>query len=77
MLLVQRVVSFLFGVFILFAGYQFQKGLPTVGATGEAVNIGGNFYPTSLVLWFFWIITIGIAGIYFLYALRPIDDGNK
>jgi hypothetical protein len=77
MLLVQRVVSFLFSVFILFAGYKFQKGVPTVGATGEAVNIGGNFYPTSLVLWFFWIITIGIAGIYFLYALRPIGKVKK
>lgn len=77
MLLVQRVVSFLFGVFILVAGYQFQKDVPTVGATGEAVNIGGTFYPTSLVLWFFWIITIGIAGIYFLYSVRPMAEGKK
>lgn len=77
MLLVQRVVSFLFGVLILVTGYQFQKGVPTVGATGEAVNIGGTFYPTSLVLWFFWIITIGIAGIYFLYSVRPMAEGKK
>lgn len=77
MLLIQRVVGFLFGVFILLAGYTFQKDIPTVGATGEAVNIGGNFYPTSLVLWFLWIITISIAGIYFLHALRPISESDK
>ena len=77
MLLIQRVVGFLFGVFILLAGYKFQEDIPTVGATGEAVNIGGKFYPTSLVLWLFWLITISIAGIYILYALRPIGDDNK
>lgn len=75
MLLIQRVVGFLFGVFIILTGYIFQKDIPTVGATGEAVNIGGDFYPTSLVLWLFWIITIGVAGIYILYALRPSSEG--
>ncbi len=77
MLLIQRVVGFLLSVFMLLAGYKFQKDIPTVGATGEAVNIGGNFYPTSLVLWFFWVITISLAGIYILYALRPISENNK
>lgn len=77
MLLIQRVVGFLLGVFILLAGYKFQKDIPTVGATGEAVNIGGNFYPTSLVLWIFWLITIGIAGIYLLYALRPVHESDR
>ena len=76
MLLIQRVVGFLLGVFILLAGYKFQKDIPTVGATGEAVNIGGNFYPTSLVLWIFWLITISIAGIYLLYALRPVHESD-
>ena len=77
MLLIQRVVGILFGVFLLFAGYEFQKDIPTVGATGEAVNIGGNFYPTNLVLWFFWLITITVAGIYLLYSLRPISEDDK
>lgn len=77
MLLIQRVASFLFGVFIIFAGYKFHEDIPMVGATGEAVNIGGNFYPTSLVLWTFWVITLGIAGIYILYALRPVSENGK
>ena len=57
MFIIQRVVSFIFGVFIIFVGYKFHEDIPKVGATGEAVNIGGNFYPTSLVLWTFWVIT--------------------
>jgi len=75
--IIQRVVSFLFGVFIIVAGYHFHDGIPKVGATGEAVNIGGKFYPTSLVLWIFWIITLGVAGLYFLYALRPVRENTK
>lgn len=74
---IQRVVSFLFGVFIIIVGYHFHDGIPKVGATGEAVNIGGKFYPTSLVLWIFWIVTLGVAGLYFLYALRPIKENDN
>lgn len=77
MLLIQRVVGLIIGVSLLLAGYKFQKDIPVVGATGEAVNIGGNFYPTSIVLWLLWIITIGIAGIYVLYSLRPVKDRDK
>lgn len=77
MLLIQRIAGFVFAFIILLIGYKFQMDIPKVGATGEAVNIGGNFYPTSLVLWFFWIITIGIAGIFFLYAVRPVDKSDK
>lgn len=71
MLFIQRLAGLCVAAFILIAAYKFQKEIPTVGATGEAVNIGGGFYPTAIVLWIFWIITIGIAGLFILYALRP------
>lgn len=77
MLLIQRVVSFLIGVILLLAGYNFQREIPVVGATGEAVNIGGNFYPTSIVIWLLWILTLGIAGIYLLYSIRPVKDRHR
>lgn len=77
MLLVQRVVGLIIGVLLLLAGYKFQKDIPLVGATGEAVNIGGNFYPTGIVLWSLWIVTISIAGIFVLYSLRPFKERKR
>lgn len=73
MYLVQRLVSAMIGISILILGYRFQSDIPTIGATGEAVNIGGNLYPTSLVLWFFWLVTISISGLYLLFALKVVN----
>lgn len=72
MLFIQRLAALCLSAFILITAYKFQKEIPTVGATGEAVNIGGDFYPTAIVLWIFWIISISISGFFILYALRPV-----
>jgi len=45
--------------------------IPTIGATGEGVNLGGNLYPTDLVLWIMWLVNITVAGIFLIYATRP------
>ena len=52
-------------------GVYFHRNIPVVGAVGEAVNIGGKFYPTDLVLWFMWLLTITLAGAFLVVATRP------
>jgi uncharacterized membrane protein len=70
--LVERFIGLIIGLFIVAVGVYFSRDLPTVGATGEAMSIGGNFYPTGLVMWFFWTLTLSLSGVFILYALRPL-----
>ncbi len=71
MIWIQRAICVLLSVTLTLISFYFQSNVPTVGATGEAVSLGGNFYPTALVFWPMWLVTIFLAGIFLVYAVRP------
>lgn len=71
MIWIQRTICVLVSVTLILISFYFQSNIPTVGATGEAISIGGKFYPTALVLWSMWLITVAVAGIFLIYAVRP------
>ncbi len=56
---------------LIVVGIYFSTNIPTVGASGEALSIGGAFYPTDLVLWLMWFATIVVAGVFAARGLRP------
>lgn len=71
MIWMQRAINALVGIAIILIGFYFESGIPTVGATGEAISIGGKFYPTALVLWPMWLITVTVGGLFLIYCARP------
>jgi hypothetical protein len=68
--LLERGVCILAGASLIMLGLYFQRSMPTVGAVGEAVSIGGRFYPTALVLWLMWLLTIPTSGAFLVRGLR-------
>jgi len=71
MIWIQRTVCLLVSATLILLGFYFQRNIPTIGATGEGVNLGGNLYPTDLVLWIMWLVNITVAGFFLIYATKP------
>ncbi|GBD39539.1 hypothetical protein HRbin37_01821 [bacterium HR37] len=71
MIWIQRVISISAGISVVLVGIYLQGNIPTVGASGEAVSIAGKFYPTALVLWVLWLVTITISALFVIYGTRP------